>query len=63
MSKKTIIVGTVRGNKWEFPKLDKQKDNIKQFSSKLCVAYSVIKKQNKKVFLLSSIHNPIKIGK
>ena len=67
--KKTTVVGTIRANKRELPKLAKQKkDKMTRFSTKLyrtnnCTLTVYKAKQNKKVLILSSMHQSVKIEK
>ena len=69
MQKKTTIVGTIRENKRELPKLAKEKkDTMTRFSSKLYksnhITLTVYKREPKrKVIVLSSKHKSIEIKK
>ena len=69
LARKTTIVGTIRGNKRELPKLAKEKkDKMVRFSSKFYksnyITLTVYKsKPKKKVLVLSSKHNSIEIEK
>ena len=67
LAKRTTIVGTIRENKWELPKIAKnRKDKMTLFSSKLFISnqisFTVYKcKPTKNVFVLSSMHKAIEI--
>ncbi|CAK9833051.1 PiggyBac transposable element-derived protein 4 [Anthophora retusa] len=67
LAKKTTVVGTIRANRRELPKLAKQKnDNMVRFSTKLyrsnnCTLTIYKAKPNKKVLILSSMHNSVQV--
>ncbi|XP_017795064.1 PREDICTED: uncharacterized protein LOC108576562 [Habropoda laboriosa] len=67
LPKKTAVVGTIRANRRELPKLAKQKkDNMTRFSTKLyrsnnCTLTIYKAKPNKKVLILSSMHNSVEV--
>ncbi|XP_025160794.1 piggyBac transposable element-derived protein 4-like [Harpegnathos saltator] len=69
LAKKTTLVGTIRANRKELPKIAKaKKDKITQFSTKLyrsenCTLTIYKSKPNKKVLLLSTKHKNITIEK
>ena len=69
ITKRTSLVGTIRQNKRELPKLAKsKKDNMYRFSTVLyktekCTLTIYKSKPNKKVLVLSSKHKSVKIEK
>lgn len=69
LAKKTTLVGTIRRNKRELPKLARQaKDSMTRFSTILYKSNDFIlsiykAKPNKKVLILSSMHSSIEIEK
>lgn len=69
LAKKTTLVGTIRANRKELPKIAKaKKDKMTQFSTKLyrsenCTLTIYKSKPNKKVLLLSTKHTNITIEK
>lgn len=69
LAKKTTLVGTIRANRKELPKIAKaKKDKMTQFSTKLyrsenCTLTIYKSKPNKKVLLLSTKHKNITIEK
>ncbi|CAH2089749.1 unnamed protein product [Euphydryas editha] len=68
LAKKTSLVGTMRANKRELPKIAKvKKDNMALFSTKLYKSNDTVltiykSKPRKKVLLLSSKHKSVKIA-
>jgi len=68
-AKKTTLVGTIRNNRRELPKIAREKkDKMQRFSTLLyrtqnCLLTIYKSKPNKKVILLSSMHNSAKIDK
>nr|XP_012145741.1 PREDICTED: piggyBac transposable element-derived protein 4-like [Megachile rotundata] len=69
LAKKTTLVGTIRGNKRELPKVAKQtKDNMPRFFTLLYKSENSVltifkSKPNKKVVVLSSRHKYVKIDR
>lgn len=69
LAKKTTLVGTIRGNKRELPKVAKQrKDNMSRFSTLLYKSENSVltiykSKPNKRVAVLSSRHKFVKIDR
>lgn len=69
LAKKTTIVGTIRANRKELPRLAKLKnDDMALFSTKLyrsnnCMLTVYKAKPRKKVLILSSMHNSVQIEK
>ncbi|KAK2574897.1 hypothetical protein KPH14_012617, partial [Odynerus spinipes] len=69
LAKRTTLVGTIRSNKRELPKIaKKKKGNMKRFSTKVlkldnCTLTIYESKPKKKVLLLSSKHRSVKIEK
>ncbi|CAD1479152.1 unnamed protein product, partial [Heterotrigona itama] len=68
LEKKTTLVGTIRGNKIELPKIAKQKTNdLPRFSSLLYKSsnctLTIYKSKATRNVLLSSKHNSINIEK
>lgn len=69
LEKRTTLVGTIRADKRELPKLAKQKkDNLPRFSSEIyktdnCTLTVYKSKPTKKVLLLSTKHNSVNIEK
>uniref|UniRef100_A0A1B0B4S7 PiggyBac transposable element-derived protein domain-containing protein n=1 Tax=Glossina palpalis gambiensis TaxID=67801 RepID=A0A1B0B4S7_9MUSC len=69
LANRTTLVGTIRRNKGELPKLARQaKDGMTRFSTILYKSKNFIfkiykAKPNKKVLILSSMHSPVEIEK